>query len=266
VDVIQQYSDVSSEVLEIYGLYNYIHKKMRKKEVAQHRKHLERGFRSHADPSYQQVRSATVDWMCQVGEAFHLQNLSIHSAIGFLDMFIDVIPVDGSRLRLVGAATILIAAKIEEQEPHVPRVAALSQFIGGGTNPAFIPKVESLILNHLQWEMVIVTPLHFLDYYRLVCFLPGELGVNTHVSHYSETRAYLSKMSEFLLDLSNHHSLYREYLPSIVAAAAIGTARQMLKITPIWSQPLQLVTAHSLADISQCMANIMGHYRQSFAP
>lgn len=266
-DIVQQYSTVSHEVLDIYELYNYIHKKMRKKEAAQHAKRLARGFRSHADPMYQHHRSATVDWMCQVGEACRLGNLTVHSAIGFMDMFLDVIPIDGSRLQLVGAATLLIAAKIEEQEQNVPRVSTLHAYCGATpTPPSFIPKVESLVLNHLNWEMVVVTPLHFLDYYMLVCLSPCELLGNPHLQNYSETRSYLSKMAEFLVDLCEHHSLYREYLPSIVAAAAIGTARQMLKISPVWSQPLQLITTHSLADISQCMANICCHYRQTFAP
>jgi len=265
-DVVLQYASVSNEVLEIYGQYNYIHKKMRKKEAAQYARHLARGFRSHADPTYQRHRSATVDWVCQVGEACGLGSLTIHSAIGFLDAFLDVMPVDGSRLRLVGAATILIAAKIEEQEPLVPRVATLSAYCGPPTTPSFIPKVESLVLNHLGWEMVVLTPVHFLEYYLLVCLLPGELPSNPHLRSYADTRSYLAKMAEFLVDLCEHHSLYREYLPSIVAAAAIGAAREMLKVGPVWSQPLQLITSHSLADISQCMANIWGHYRQSFAP
>jgi len=249
-------------------MYSYIHKKMRKKETRQHAKHLERGFRSHGDPMYQQHRSGVVDWMCQVGEACKLGNLTIHTAIGFMDMFLDIIPIDGSRLQLVGAATLLISAKIEEQEPNVPRVSTLHAFCGNTpTPPSFIPKVESLVLNHLNWEMVVVTPIHFLDYYMLVCLAPCECGfANPHLSNYAETRSYLAKMAEFLVDMCEHHSLYREYLPSIVAAAAIGTARQMLKVTPVWSQSLQLITSHSLMDISQCMANIWGHYRQSFAP
>jgi len=269
-DLIQQFSNVSNEALEVYGLYNYIHKKMRKKEVAQHAKLLARGLRSHSDPIYQQFRSSTVDWMCQVGESCHLGNLTVHSAVGFLDMFVDVLPVDGAHLRLVGAATLLIAAKIEEQESNVPRVATLGSLCGfspASPSPTIlIPKVESLILNHLQWEMVVITPVHFLEYYLLVCFLPSEQIANPHVHNFGDTKAYLAKMAEFLVDLCEHHSLYREYLPSIVASAAIAMARQMLKITPVWSQPLQLITSHSLADISQCMADIWGNYEQSFAP
>lgn len=240
---------------------------MRKKETAQHAKHLARGFRSHGDPMYQQHRAAVVDWMNQVGEVCALGNLTIHTAIGFMDMFLDLIPIDGSRLQLVGAATLLIAAKIEEQEQNVPRVSTLHAYCGPTpTPPSFIPKVESLILNHLNWEMVVVTPVHFLDYYMIVCLAPSELMANSHLGNYADTRAYLAKMAEFLVDMCEHHSLYREYLPSIVASAAIGTARQMLKVTPVWSQSLQLITSHSLSDISQCMANIWGHYRQSFAP
>jgi cyclin A len=267
LEIVQQYSALSPDVLELYSLYNYIHKKMRKKETRQHAKHLERGFRSHGDPMYQQHRSATVDWLCQVGEVCMLGNLTIHTAIGFMDMFLDIIPIDGSRLQLVAAASLLIAAKIEEQEHNIPRVSTLHAYCGATpTPPSFIPKVESLMLNHLNWEMVVVTPLHFLDYYMLVCLSPSELLANPHLSNFEDTRGYLAKMAEFLVDLCEHHSLYREYLPSIVAAAAIGTARQMLKITPVWSQALQLITSHTLADISQCMANIWGHYRQSFAP
>jgi len=259
--------EVEQEVLEVYGLFNSVHKKMRKKEVAQHSKLAARSFRSHTDPSYQTHRSATVDWMCQVGEACRLNNLTVHTAVGFLDMFLDVVPVDASKLRLVGAATILIAAKIEEQEPSVPRVAILSAYCGvPPPPPSFIPKVESLILNHLNWEMVILTPLHFLGYYLLVGLTPSELIANPHLHRYAETKSCLSKMAEFLVDLCQHHSMYREYLPSVVAAAAIATARQMLRIAPAWSHPLQLVSCHSLADISHCMANIAGHYRQSFAP
>jgi hypothetical protein len=90
---------------------------MRKKETAQHAKLMERGFRSHGDPMYQQHRSSVVDWMCQVGEACRLGNLAIHTAIGFMDMFLDIIPIDGSRLQLVGAATLLIAGTLPSLSP-----------------------------------------------------------------------------------------------------------------------------------------------------
>ncbi len=82
---------------------------MRKKEVVQHAKQRAQGFRSHTDQAYQQHRSSIIDWMCQLNETLKLGNLTLHTAIGFLDRFIDVIPIDASRLKLVGAATVLIA-------------------------------------------------------------------------------------------------------------------------------------------------------------
>ena len=94
---------------------------------------------------------------------------------------------------------------MEEQEPNVPRVSTLHAYCGNTpTPPSFIPKVESLVLNHLNWEMVVVTPLHFLDYYMLVCMSPCELLANPHLSNYNDTRSYLAKMAEFLVDLCEH--------------------------------------------------------------
>lgn len=271
--ILQQfpYESVSSEVWELYEQFNYIHKKMRKKETRQHGMHQQRGFRSHADPAYQAYRSATVDWMVLISEGLGLGPLTVHSAIAFMDMFLDLVPIDGSRLQLVGAATLLIAAKIEEQEPNVPRVAVLHSYCTATpTPPSFIPKVESLILNHLNWEMVVVTPLHFLSYYMLASLQPAELRAHAHVLRgtYEETRSYLAQCAEFLVDLCNHHSLYREYLPSVVAAAAIGCARQqMLGLSlDAWSPALQLLSGLSLQVVEPCMLNIFEHYRQTFTP
>lgn len=103
-----------------------------------------------------------------------------------------------------------LLAKIEEQEPMVPRVAMLHAYCCSSvpSTPSlsfpsfpssFLPKVESLILNHLNWEMVVVTPLHFLEYYLLVSLLPSEI-----VKNVAETREYLAKMAEFLIDMCEH--------------------------------------------------------------
>lgn len=85
-----------------------MHKKMRKKEQLQQQR---RSFTSHSDPIYQQCRHAVVDWVSQVGEVCGLRNLTIHAAIGFVDMLLDITPIDTSRIQLVAVACILIAGK-----------------------------------------------------------------------------------------------------------------------------------------------------------
>ena len=127
---------------------------MRKKETAQHAKHLARGFRSHGDPMYQQHRSAVVDWICQVGEVCRLGNLTIHTAIGFMDMFLDIIPIDGSRLQLVAAATLLIAGMPPSPPPPPLLPSSPPPLLPSSPPPLFF-------LLHLLFLSLLLSPCSF---------------------------------------------------------------------------------------------------------
>jgi len=244
-------------------LFNKMHKKMRKKEIAQQQK---RTFRSHSDPAYQQCRHAVVDWVCQVGEACALKNLTIHSAIGFVDMLLDITPVDASRIQLAAIACILISAKIEEQEDRVPRIHSLTAMCGNAFSRDLILRMESFILNIFKWEVNIVTTINFLEYYLQFSLCPTEMIRNTHLTmrNFEFTKSHLSKTAEFFVDLSEHHSYFREYLPSVVAAASIAAARKMLSVQPIWTEALQLATSYTSEDIYDCATSLLSYYHQTF--
>jgi len=239
-----------------------MHKKMRKKEMFQQQK---RSFTSHSDSVYQQCRHAVVDWVSQVGEVCGLRNLTIHAAIGFVDMLLDITPIDTSRIQLVAMACILIAAKMEELEDKVPRVHTLTSISGNVFSREQVLKMESWILNAFKWDVNIITPINFLEYYlKEASFSPLEMARNTHLKNYELTKAHLCKTAEFFVDLSEHHSYFREYLPSVVAAASLVAARQMLRIQPLWTDALQLVTSHTFEDIVDCTTNLWSYYQQTF--
>jgi len=241
--------------------HSKMHKKMRKKEILQQKK---RSFRSHIDPAYQQVRPTVVDWISQVGEACGLKNLTTHAAQGFVDMLLDLTPIDRSRIQLVAVACILISAKIEEQEDKVPRVCQLAAFCGNIFSRELVLRMESWILNTFKWEMVVLTTINFLEYYLQACLCPSELNKNPHIRNYELSKAHLSKTAEFFVDLSEHHSVFREYLPSVVAASSIVAARQLLRIQPVWTDALQLVSAHSVGALTDCSATLLNYYHQTF--
>jgi hypothetical protein len=241
--------------------FNKIHKKMRKKELIQQQK---RTFRSHSDLCYQQCRHAVVDWVCQAGEVCGLKNLTIHAAIGFVDMLEDITPVDASRIQLVAIACILIAAKMEEQEDKVPRIQALTTMCGNAFSRELILRMESFILNIFKWEVNIVTTINFLEYYLQFSLCPTEVIRNTHIRNYEFTKAHLHKTAEFFVDLSEHHSYFRELLPSVVAAASIAAARKMLGVQPVWTETLQLATSYTLQDIVDCSTSLLSYYHQTF--
>jgi len=241
--------------------HSKMHKKMRKKELLQQQK---RSFRSHADPAYQQIRPAVVDWVSQVGEACGLKNLTTHAALGFVDMLLDLTPVDKSRIQLVAIACILISAKIEEQDDKVPRVSTLTGFCGNIFSKEIVLRMESWILNTFKWEMLVITTINFLEYYLQACLGPTELIRNPHIRNYELSKAHLCKTAEFFVDLSEHHSIFREYLPSVVAASSIVAARQLLRIQPVWTDSLQLVTNHTVDSLADCSATLLNYYHQTF--
>jgi len=205
-----------------------------------------------------------VDWVSQVGSVCRLKGITVHSSIAFIDNFMDCSVVVRSRLQLVAAACILIAAKIEEQEDNIPRVAVLNHYSGNTCSYEFIIKMESLILNRLHWELVILTPLNFLEYYLLVSLSSNEISNATHLGSWEKARAHLSKTAEFFVDLCEHQSFFREYLPSIVAGSCVAAARHMLQLRPVWSPSLQLISGLSLDDISHCLNCIWSFYNQTF--
>jgi len=234
---------------------------MKKKEIIQQNK---KSFRSHNNEAYQNLRPSVVDWINQAGEVCGLKNLTIHAAIGFVDMLLDLTPVDVSRLQLVASACILISAKIEEQEDKVPRVQTLTNLSGNAISRDLVLRMESWILNAFKWEVMIITSMNFLEYYLPASLYPDELIKNAHVRNYENTKAHIYRTAEFLVDLSEHHYYFRGYLPSIVAAACVAVARNMLQIQPVWSAALQFATSYTLGEITDCTNNLLIFYRQTF--
>lgn len=238
-----------------------LHKKMRKREDLQQKT---RSFRSHVDAAYQGLRSAVVDWICQVCRACALKSLTTHSAIGFVDMLLDMVPVDKSRIQLVAIACILIAAKIEEQDGNVPRVQSLLICSGNVFSKELVLRMESYILNMFKWEVMIITPVNFLEYYQEIILHPTELVMNPQIHNHERCKTRLCKTAEFLIDLSEHNSYFRQYLPSVVAASAVAVSRQIIGVQPVWSDALQAVTSYSVEAITDCANMIFSCYYHMF--
>lgn len=100
---------------------------------------------------------------------------------------------------------LLITAKMEELEEKVPRIHTLTSLSGNIFSREQVLKMESWILNAFKWEVNIITPLNFLEYYLKEASLgPAEMSRNTHLRNYELTRAHLCKTAEFFVDLSEH--------------------------------------------------------------
>eukprot|EP01112_Ceratiomyxa_fruticulosa_P015630 TRINITY_DN461_c0_g2_i1.p1 TRINITY_DN461_c0_g2~~TRINITY_DN461_c0_g2_i1.p1 ORF type:complete len:383 (-),score=90.81 TRINITY_DN461_c0_g2_i1:101-1249(-) len=281
-------SDVANLVASTHPLYYSM-------QVKEYKQVKLMTFRSNEDSVYQQCRAPLVDWMAQVAEVCQLKPLTLHMSVAYLDSVLDLFPVSKTRLQLVGICCILIAAKMEEQEDRVPSLNHLNHCCGNVFTRQLICQMESLILNTLHWGTLLVCPHNFLDYFSLCSLHPLEVTTTPPYNNnnddtnniksppqtppaeltpflkskiakfsYSDAKAYLDKLSLFFLELSLQHSVFRKFLPSVVAASAVCCARNALLIQPIWPPSLYCLSLLGNDHIKDCTTLLWELYEKTF--
>jgi len=224
---------------------------------------------------YTKRRSVLVDWMSQTSETvLELVPLTIHMAVAFLDAAVAKLGdqyIKPTRLQLMATACILAAAKMEENDGRVPSVYELNHCCQNGYSPQLIVKMESLLLDLLDWNLVVLTPRHFLELYEgggaLVVQPFEEFFNNSTISPHKVAllQGHQQAYAAFFVDLCLHDFNFVHYRPSIVAAAALASARRMLKMTPIWPRRLAKLTQYDFEHFAQCAEHIWAVYERTLA-
>lgn len=243
------------------------------------------------DARYLKHRRIIVDWMCEVGEEFHLLPITIHTSVRYLDRVLGAVDVPKNRLQLVAMACLLLATKHEEQEDAVPTLHELNECSNFAYSVELIREMEIAILRQLQWQLNQTTTIHFLHMYQakgLLC----EQDVSKHerrgdsvllrrfvIGAYDSVRfrifrlvlslltvaqtfeggpssrraalRYVKKYSDFFSELCLQEYGFCAYLPSLLAAAVIAAARRAVKIDPIWNAELTTLTGVNEQQIFQ---------------
>lgn len=189
---------------------------------------------------YIKRRSVLVDWMSQTSETvLRLVPITIHIAVAFLDAAVAKLGdqyIKPTRLQLMATACILTAgtcrqpkpsillflscvnrilcappaAKMEENDGQVPSVYELNRCCQDGYSPQLIVKMESLLLDLLDWNLVVLTPRHFLELYEgggaLVVQPFEEFVNNTTIPplKMASVQRYQREYAEFFVDLCLH--------------------------------------------------------------
>jgi hypothetical protein len=138
---------------------------------------------------YLKHRRIIVDWMCEVGEEYHLTPLTIHCAVRHLDRILGSEDVQKNRLQLVAMVCVLVAAKYEEAEEMLPTLAALNECSNRAYSLDLIKEAEIGVLRKLGWNCSMTSTIHFLNYFqaRGIVF-PGDVRANME-THGTEERA-----------------------------------------------------------------------------
>eukprot|EP00947_MAST-08B_sp_MAST-8B-sp1_P003609 g3609.t1 len=212
---------------------------------------------------YLKYRRVLVDWMCEAGDEFNLNNSTMHVAVNLLDRVLQGTVVARNRYQLVAMCCIIIAAKYEEVEEAVPTPADMTEYAQGVFTIDHLISMEVIILNKLKWELRAITPLHFIGYYCA----KGVLFDTDHMQGkplVDKVPRYMKKYCDFFADLCLQEYAFQQYVPSVLAASIILAARRALRIRPLWREELSTLTEHEDKTIMPCYDHVWKFYQENF--
>eukprot|EP01083_Nonionella_stella_P034097 93344_1 len=190
------------------------------------------------------MRTILVDWMVEVHEKFRLVPESLYVAIHILDRFLAASAVSRSRLQLVGCAAMLLATKYQEIYP--PEIRDFVFISDHAYQREEILKMESLIINTLQWSITHPTPYFFARRFLRVA------GASRIEVDYCN----------FLLELCLLEYRMLKYRSSELAASALYLALKVCSQAEggtqqqTWTEFLIEQTGYTKAEMTMCKSDM----------
>jgi len=191
------------------------------------------------------MRSIMVDWLVEVAVEYKLNPTTLHLTISFIDRFMSVMAVERSKLQLVGAVAMYIAAKVEEiHPPHVSDFVYI-------TDDAFTVKqmlrMEQLILTVLKFRVSGPTSYGFVTKF---CIMFGLSARATSLA------TYLNELT--LLD----GETFLKFSSSLVAAGCVAVARDSLG-EEAWNDDMAVMAGYVEEDLEECSEKLKELFKKA---
>lgn len=179
------------------------------------------------------MRAILLDWLVDVHKKYKLRAETLFLAVQIIDRYLEIQAVQRCHLQLVGATSLLIAAKFEEVYP--PKIKEFEYVTDKAYTRDEILKMEVCILKALKFNICCPTAMNFLDRYQSA---NGCTDAHKHLAQY-------------LLELSLVEYKMLKYGPSHLAAAAILLSNKLLR-RPSWTPTLVRYTSLTEPVLKDC--------------
>lgn len=157
------------------------------------------------------MRSVLIDWVVQVHLRFQLLPETLFLAVNYIDRFLSVKVVSMTKLQLVGATALLLAAKYEEI--NCPSVQEMVYMVDGGYAQEDVLKAERFMLTMLGFALG----------------WPGPMSFMRRISKADDYDSEIRTVAKYFLEVTLMDERFVASPPSYVAAGAQCLARVMLK-------------------------------------
>jgi hypothetical protein len=176
------------------------------------------------------MRSILLDWLVEVAEEYNLQTQTLFLSVAYVDRFLSKVPVDRSKLQLVGVTAMLLAAKYWEIYP--PSIEDFVYISDNTYSRDHVVSMESSMLSVLKFGLTVPTVWDFSKRFGKI----GNLDTRTE------------ELVEYLLELFMQDSQFLQYRPSQISCAAIFLALWNTHQVP-WNAALQTATGYRADEL-----------------
>ena len=193
------------------------------------------------------MRGILIDWLVEVAEEYRLEAETLYLAVNYIDRFLSQVPVNRSKLQLVGVTCMLVAAKYAEIHPP-----AVDEFVYISDNTykrEEILHMEGMVLNRLNFELSVATVKVFINRF-LKAAKAGECDSTTE------------QLCKYLCELTQQEYSFIKYKPSEIAAAGLRLALHTMRL-PAWTPLLESVSGYSADELSACVSEMHAVFRKA---
>jgi len=209
-------------------------------------------------------RRQLVDWITSIAERHKLGLTSLHLAVYLLDFFMDNFDVSRNQLNLVAMGCLSVATKFEEKEEDIPKQNVLSHYCAGAYAASDFLQMELMLLKFFDWEVGLVTPAHFINFYiHFTCteFEPREeTSPETDSPQVDQTKKMcdsIKSYARYFMSVCIQYHHFHDYLPSVIAAASICATRFCLNLIPVYPPELQSLDTFSESQLLGCQRDLL---------
>ena len=186
---------------------------------------------------YQTMRSLIIERMITLHNSYkwRLHQESLHLAINILDRYASQVKISVREIDLIGISSLFIACKFEEPRP--PFICDFLPLSGNKYTKSELLKTEYTILSTLNFDILTVTPVTFLNYYLNHCHMDIKI----------------TWLSQYLLDTCSLDIEFCKFKSSIKAVSVLYLARYIGKINTVWDDELRFHSGLKRNDFKQCL-------------
>ena len=194
---------------------------------------------THKDMN-ESMRIVLLDWLLDIHYRFKMFPSTLFIAVSIIDRYLAGNEISRSKLQLVGATALFIAAKYEETY-EVPELSEMVRLCAKVYTKHEFLEMESVILRFLDFDLIVDSSYKFLE----------------PLSKIDQMENKYFFLSRYILELSLFDLKTYKYKPSLLAASAIYLTNKLKKKARCWSPDLEEHCGYTEQDIRPCAKELL---------